>query len=745
MEYDVRLLSPYMPHPILDKLDQPEILKTFSLSSLKLIFKEALYWKHKHLHLIESEIEQKCQNKNFETFKFYYNKTKLEYFLDNKEYVEGSQFCQKENVKSLLPYHLVFELYYQMIINSNTDLDISHLKELFIHFQYALSTQKKYLYLFNKYLVVVNLFIQSEKFQLSEILDSYFGSVLESFFGQIIHLIKDCQDEKSIEMVLKYSDNNTKYYLLALHKPLFSHNPVFMNIFKKSEHYINKQFCRVSNLKVALEQIQNDSKMKVKQISSYIIESIYKKENLDKELTKNLFSLRRDIKKKFISVTKNFKDKKIITLELVKILDSIFNENNLNTPLTSKINNPSLVLVPYLLTSNLFFMKSSANKSTLFSINSLPLLQKCYSNFSYQYLNLNTCSNNISPLTHGTSDVLNLISEPSSLISEYNDVKSCLSLIKFNPFVQVIPRKDGSVFIRMTSTLTNKKTIEYDVRSNLIAGEQNDLNPDFDGKRSTISDKSIKLKRSRKNSVTGMSNNIEEESHKMDNKSSLEFSVKDNKRYYNLESNFQFKELTRLLKFMFKQNVLIRKCQIDCSNDVVEIGSNLFMIERIPTSKFIDCIDINWTSSQTEFKHRALFIKAKLLSNNDVIREMNSSYPHNLIYKDILKQLNNKNEIIKFSKTFCQNFILNGLIKFIFGVDSMFKDEMISINKSQICPQIITRFTNHSKFNLRYSPSIRFFITPTQLINEAYPLIETLRLAFEQPGNSFSIINIYRK
>lgn len=152
---DTRFISKDLPHPLLAMIQDESILKTLSLTTIRLIYKEALYWRHRCLPILEKFINEEKVTKNFRKFSFFILETKLADLIRRRKIKSAFALVETKKEEMPLPHHLVFEMYFQFMFNSKRDLDIKHLKELFACFLRAYEFNKKYL---SKHLFI-NIFI----------------------------------------------------------------------------------------------------------------------------------------------------------------------------------------------------------------------------------------------------------------------------------------------------------------------------------------------------------------------------------------------------------------------------------------------------------------------------------------------------------------------------------------------------------------------------------------------------------
>ena len=131
---DNRFICKDMPHPILNFISNKDFIENLSLTSLRLIYREALFWKHKNLKIIEEFISKKQTQSKFPQFKFFTFELKFKSLLEQNEIKEAFDYIAKNKDNTALPNHIIFELYYKYIMNSPIKPKIEYLKELFDFF-----------------------------------------------------------------------------------------------------------------------------------------------------------------------------------------------------------------------------------------------------------------------------------------------------------------------------------------------------------------------------------------------------------------------------------------------------------------------------------------------------------------------------------------------------------------------------------------------------------------------------------
>lgn len=141
---DGRFISKNLPHPALEFISDEQFLQNLSLNSIRLLYREALFWRHKHLAKLEKVILEK-QASGFPEFKFFVLELRLKDFVRRDQVQEAFELVVGQGKEDALPNHLIFELYFRYIMRAPAKPPIEYLKELFDFFVKAYAYNQKYI------------------------------------------------------------------------------------------------------------------------------------------------------------------------------------------------------------------------------------------------------------------------------------------------------------------------------------------------------------------------------------------------------------------------------------------------------------------------------------------------------------------------------------------------------------------------------------------------------------------------
>jgi hypothetical protein len=397
----------------------------------------------------------------------------------------------------------------------------------------------------------------------------------------------------------------------------------------------------------------------------------------------------------------------------------------------------SMHLVPHLISSSRLLMSVSANSSFSFALLNDASLRKCFSLKSFKYLSSLHVSNAVTPFFTDFSHVLNLRQSSTDIISSYIDLKPSLCILKLSPFVRVLTRPNGTAHLRLTGTLPNLKQVKLDVVPNtfLQKSDLNDSRHFSDSKMGSVLEHSPGVKRSRRSSFENASLLSNEDSIKIEprtpkSKKKGKAELKSPK-IYSLRDNFKMREILRSLRFVFRKNKLLRECVFDRFQNVMGLGNHWVMMEHEPHSHSLQDVELRELGHATQDKHRAMYLKRKLELNSEVIKHLRKKLPRNLLYKYIIDRLRNKNNIVLYSKFFTQSLVVQSVWDFLFGARAKFQDLVFGLDQASFGGRLITELKNTEHFSLRYSPNVRFFISQSQLRNEAFPIVKAISETFQ--------------
>lgn len=400
----------------------------------------------------------------------------------------------------------------------------------------------------------------------------------------------------------------------------------------------------------------------------------------------------------------------------------------------------SMHLLPHLICSSRLLISDSANSVLSFSLLNDSSLRKCFSLKSFKYLSSLHVSNAVPGYFSDFSNVLDIRQSSTDIVSSYIDLKPSLCILKLSPFVRVLTRPNGTSQLRLTGTLPNLKQVKLDVVPNTFdARDQADAKHLSDSKVSSVFEQSPVVKRSRRNSPSNVSLLSNEESLDARNKHAGR-APKSKSQIYSLRDNFKLREILRSLRFVFRKNKLLRECKFDRFQRVTGIGQNWVLMQHQQHTKYLQEIQLADSGCDTQDKHKAMYLKRKLEKNQDVVRHMRSTLPRNVLYKSLVSRLRNKNDIVLYSKFFARHLVVDSVWAFLFGVDSKYRDLLLGFDQASYGSQLITGLSNEARdFHLRYSPNISFFVSKTQLLNEAFPVVQAILDTFQSEGKDIFI------
>lgn len=465
---------------------------------------------------------------------------------------------------------------------------------------------------------------------------------------------------------------------------------------------------------------------------------MYEQNKLDRDRTNLLFAKNKGIKKKCHEFLRRISNKRQRTISMVEVLDQIM-QSQPGDPARKS----SLHLVPHLISSSRLLMSISANSSFSFSLLNDSSLRKCFSLKSFKYLSSVHVSNGISPFFGDFSNVLNIRQGPSDIISSYIDLKPSLCILKLSPFVRVLNRPNGTLQLRLTGTLPNLKQVKFDLIPNYISSplEDSSQRQMSDSKMGLGLDHSPSLKKSRQSNLSNASLLSNDDSIKVESRGSgrnLTGGSRQPKlrgfQNYSLRDNFKLREIFRSLRFLFRKNKLLRECVFDRFQKVMGLGKTWIMVEHLEHTFFLEDFQLGAIGTQTQDKHQAMYLKKKLEQDSEVISYLCTHLPRNTLYKQLVSRLRNKNDIVKYSRFFVQHLVMHSVWNYLFGCDYKFRDLILGIDKASYGSKLITSLGSPTDFCIRYSPNVRFFISKTQLMNEAIPIIRSVSEILQSAG-----------